>query len=40
MAKFAISDHGKRLTPELFESLLFLRYNERFWDASLVAISL
>ena len=39
MVKFILSDHRKRMALELFESLLFLRYNERFWYPSLIAMA-
>lgn len=36
-AKHVLSDFRSRMTRQLFEDLLFLQYNGRFWDAQLVA---
>lgn len=37
ICKYVLSDHRSSLTPQLFEALIYLRYNERFWDPQLVA---
>jgi hypothetical protein len=31
VAKYILTDHRKRLTPQLFEALLFLKQNKDFW---------
>ena len=37
MAKYVLTNHRRSLTPRMMEAILFLRYNERLWDLSLVA---
>jgi hypothetical protein len=36
MAKYILVDQRKGMTPQMFEALLFLKVNERFWNQSLV----
>ena len=36
IAKHILSDKRARLSPHLFETLLFLKVNDRFWDQALV----
>lgn len=36
LAKYILTDQRQRMTPLLFESLLFLKVNRRFWDGALV----
>lgn len=36
-AKYILSENRQSMTPELFEALLFLKLNSRFWDVSLVS---
>ncbi len=36
-AKYVLSDQRSRLTPELFEAILFLKLNSRFWNPLLVS---
>jgi hypothetical protein len=35
-AKYCMSHHRKRITPQLFESLVFLKYNKEFWTDTLI----
>ncbi len=35
-AKYVLSDNRRCMTPQLFEALMFLKINSRFWDAALV----
>ncbi len=35
-AKYLLSDTRRCMTPQLFEALMFLKINSRFWDAALV----
>ena len=37
VAKYILSEHRSSLTPRMFEALIFLRYNERFWYTGLDA---
>eukprot|EP00171_Calliarthron_tuberculosum_P023569 IDg23569t1 len=37
VAKFILSDYRMATTPELFESLIFLKINAKFWDVRLVS---
>jgi hypothetical protein len=37
VASYVLTKQRRRMTPQLFESILFLRYNERFWDQTTVA---
>ena len=37
MAKHLLGDLRHSMSPIILEALLFLRFNERFWDAELVA---
>jgi hypothetical protein len=37
ISSYILTKQRQRMTPQLFEAILFLRYNERFWDLSLVA---
>eukprot|EP00171_Calliarthron_tuberculosum_P002072 IDg2072t1 len=37
ICKYVLSDHRCSLTPQLFEAIIYLRYNDRFWDPQLVA---
>lgn len=36
-AVYILTNQRKRMTPMLFEALLFLQANERFWDLNLVS---
>ncbi len=36
-ANYVLASHPRRMTPQVLEAILFLRENERFWDAKLVA---
>ena len=36
IAKYILTDQRKSMTPQMFEALLFLKINERFWDLALV----
>jgi hypothetical protein len=36
ISSYILTKQRRRMTPQLFESILFLRYNERFWDLDLV----
>jgi hypothetical protein len=35
-AKYAMADHRKKLSPQLFEILMSLKYNDQFWDDILI----
>ena len=37
MAKNVLSENRRRMTPELFEAILFLKLNENLWDINLVS---
>ena len=37
MAKNVLSENRRRITPELFQAILFLKLNERLWDVDLVS---
>ncbi len=37
MAKYVMAENRLSLTPQLFEAIMFLKFNERFWDAQLVS---
>ena len=37
IGKLVCTSSRRRMTPQLFEALLFLRENERFWNERLVA---
>jgi hypothetical protein len=39
IAKHVLTDHRQSMTPLLFEAILFLRINERFWGADTVALA-
>jgi hypothetical protein len=36
VASYVLTDQRSRMTPMLFEAILFLRYNERFWNQGMV----
>lgn len=36
VAKYILTDNRSRMTPAMFESLLFLKTNEEYWDMSMV----
>ena len=36
IAKYILTDNRSRMTPAMFESLLFLKTNEEYWDMSMV----
>ena len=36
-AKLVLSQNRRSMTPQLFEALMFLKYNDRFWNVHLVA---
>ncbi len=40
MAKYVMAENRQSLTPQLFEAIMFLKFNERFWDALLVSDAL
>ncbi len=35
-AKYVLSENRRSMTPHLFEAIMFLKFNSRFWDAPLV----
>ncbi len=35
-AKYVLSDNRRCMTPQIFEAVMFLKMNSRFWDAALV----
>ncbi len=35
-AKYVLSENRRSVTPQLFEDIMFLNFNIRFWDAPLV----
>lgn len=37
LVKYILIDNRNFMTPQLFEALLFLKVNERFWNDSLVS---
>lgn len=37
MDKFLMTDHRRKMTPQMFEAIMFLRYNKRFWNGALVS---
>ncbi len=37
MAKYVMAENIRSLTPHLFEAIMFLKFNERFWDAQLAS---
>lgn len=37
MAKYVMKENRRIMTPQLFEAIIFLKCNERFWDADLVS---
>ncbi len=37
MAKYVMAENRRSLTPHFFEAIMFLKFNERFWDAQLVS---
>ena len=39
VAKRVIGAGNSSMSPELLQALLFLRYNERFWDVHAVAVA-
>ena len=36
MVRYILVDQRKGMTPQMFEALLFLKVNERFWNQDLV----
>ncbi|KAG1687183.1 hypothetical protein DVH05_005350 [Phytophthora capsici] len=36
-AKYVMTDRRSRLTPVMFEAIMFLKVNRDFWDSRLVA---
>jgi hypothetical protein len=36
VSSYILTKQRRRMTPQLFEAILFLRYNERFWNLGLV----
>lgn len=40
VSKYVLTEHRMSMTPQLFEAIVFLRENERFWDMQLVAESI
>ncbi len=36
LAKYILVQQRRRMSPKIFEALLFLKYNRRFWDGKLV----
>ncbi len=34
--KYVTAENKRSLTPQFFEATMFLKFNERFWDAQLV----
>lgn len=37
IAKYILSDHRQLMTPQIFEALIFLKCNARFWDDALIS---
>ena len=37
IAKYVLTENTRSMTPQMFEALMFLRLNERFWDEQLVS---
>ena len=37
MAKYVLSNQRKSMSPLLLECLMYLKFNRKFWDASMVA---
>ena len=37
VAKYVLSEHRRRMSPQMFEAILFLKSNDRLWDAKLVS---
>ena len=35
--KYVMPSHRSSMNPYLFESIMFLRFNSRFWDANITA---
>lgn len=37
IGSYVLASHRQTMTPQIFEAIVFIRENERFWDAKLVA---
>ena len=40
LANFVMAQHRRRMTPELFEAVVFLKVKSDYWDAETVSIAL
>lgn len=40
LCKYIEPDHRRQMTPQLFESFPFLKFNELFWNAKLEAVAI
>ena len=40
ISKYVLSGNRRSMTPQLFEALMFLRFNTRLWDQHLVSIAI
>ena len=40
LANFVMAQHRQRMTPEIFEAIVFLKLNSDYWDAETVRIAL
>lgn len=36
IARWILTEIRRRMTPQMFEAVVFLRLNKHFWDANLV----